>query len=143
MNNGFSPLLIILAVVKLLTVILVSVTLLVSCVDDHGNRVEGGELSVYFDRDSDIQKAKDIAAYWKENDLLTGVEQDLKLTFQDSTFYLYLIKRKELELGSLDFQERKLLIQLQSDLQDSLFKGESLELIISDDHFKPLMNIND
>lgn len=110
--------------------------------DDHGNRVEGGELTVYFDRNADLDKASSIAKYWKDNDLLTGKQQDLKLTYHDSTYFLHLIKRKDLELGSLDLKEQMLLLELQKNLTDSVFQGADLELIISDDHFKPLMNIN-
>lgn len=127
----------------MLTVILVIVPLLFSCVDDHGNRVEGGELTVYFDRDSDLDKASEVAAFWKNKDLMTGSKQDLKLVFQDSTYYLYLIKRNEIDLSALDFNERRLLLELQGMLEDSLFNPFPLEIVISDDHFKPLMNIND
>lgn len=130
-------------VVKLLTKLFLCVLILVSCVDDHGNRVEGGELTVYFDRNEDLQLATAVAAFWKENNLLTGIKQDLKLFYQDSTHYIYLIKRDDAEIVSFDIKERKLLLELQSQLQDSLFKKSSLELVISDDHFKPLMNIND
>ena len=110
--------------------------------DDHGNRVEGGDLTVYFDRDGDLEKAAAIAKYWKENDLVTGKPQDLKLTFHDSTYFLHMIKRNDLELGQLDLKEQMLLLQLQKNLTDSVFAGADLELVISDDHFKPLMNIN-
>lgn len=136
-------LLIILAVVKKLTVILMFPIILISCVDDHGNRVEGGELTVYFDRDEDLPKATDIASFWRDNDLLTGSKQDLKLSYSDSTFYLHLIKRNGVQLGALDIQEQKLLLGLQKQLEDSLFKESSLEIVIADEHFKPLMNIND
>lgn len=134
---------IIFEVVKMLTRLFLCVLILASCVDDHGNRVEGGELTVYFDRNEDLQLASAVAAFWKENNLLTGVKQDLKLFHQDSTHYIFLIKRDDAEIASFDIKERKLLLELQSQLQDSLFKKSSLELVISDDHFKPLMNIND
>ena len=37
--------------------ILILGMLLGSCMDDHGNKVQGGELTVYFKRDSDLEKA--------------------------------------------------------------------------------------
>ncbi len=110
--------------------------------DDHGNRVEGGELTVYFDRNVDLDKASSIAKYWKDNNLITGKQQDLKLTYSDSTYYLHMIKQNDLDLGQFDLKEQMLLIELQKDLTASVFRGADLELIISDDHFKPLMNIN-
>ena len=110
--------------------------------DDHGNRVEGGKLTVYFDLNKDMGKASAVAKYWKDNDLLTGNKQDLKLTHHDSTYFLHLIKRNDLKLREFDLKEQILMLELQKNLSDSVFMGADLELLISDDHFKPLMNIN-
>jgi hypothetical protein len=104
--------------------------------------VKGGDLTVYFDREADLEKASSIAEYWKDHDLLTGKKQDLKLTFQDSTYFLYLIKRGDLDLGNTDLQEQMLLLELQKDLLEAIFKECDLELVITDDHFEPLTNIN-
>lgn len=116
---------------------------LTACMDDHGHKVQGDDLTVYFDRETDLEKATQVANFWKEKELLTGKPQDLKLSFVDSTYYLFVIANQGVDLSTMEFKERRLLLDLQGQLQDSLFKNNTLELVISDDHFKPLMNIND
>lgn len=116
---------------------------LTACMDDHGYKVQGDDLTVYFDRETDLEKATQVANFWKEKELLTGKPQDLKLSFVDSTYYLFVIANQGVDLSTMEFKERRLLLDLQGQLQDSLFKNNTLELVISDDHFKPLMNIND
>lgn len=122
---------------------LILLLILWSCIDSHGHQVRGGDLTVHYENKDDDSLAMDLVRFWKSNDLIANGKQDVKLSRSESGYYVMLITKDKSRLNSMDFNERRLLVGLQSMLEDSVFNGRSVELIICDDHFKELMNINE
>jgi hypothetical protein len=113
-----------------------------SCTGESGNKITGGNLSVYFDDASDKEVAKKIAVFWKDHKLLTGKEQDIKLIRSGEVHQLYLIAVDEKEAVNLSFRELKALTELQNLINEDSLSSMPIEIVVCDDQFKPLMNIN-
>jgi hypothetical protein len=115
--------------------------LLSSCGNEMGNKVVGGNLSVYYLESSDKDKAESIARYWKNNDFITTQKQDLQLVQYQDGYELRLIARNPDRVKQMPFNERKLLIDLQKELMDSL-NLNGLQLVLCNSKFEPIFNIN-
>jgi len=112
-----------------------------ACGSDHGNEVHGGNLTVYFTNTEDQEMAENIARFWKDNDLLTGEKQDLKLVKEGDWYELNIIAKNPKEVAQMSFTERKVLLDLQKSLHDYL-KNDHVQIVLSDANFEPLYNIN-
>ncbi len=117
------------------------VALLLACTSGQGNRVVGDKLSVYFDRLEDEKIAEDVALYWKENDFITGNQQDLKIINGKDKVQLLLIEKDIFKSEDFPFSERRLLNDLRNDLQEKIFH-KKLEIIICNEKFEPKYIIN-
>ena len=115
---------------------------LISCGEDYGHEIHGGELTVYFTDRSDEKLAEGVANYWKEHELLTGKKQDLRLVKDGDWYTLHIIANHPEEIMEMRFEERKELLDMQQDLQIKL--GEhNLQIVLSDNRFKEIYNINE
>lgn len=112
-----------------------------SCSSENGHSVVGDQLTVFYDNLEDEKIAEDIAVFWRENDLLTGSNQDLKLIVNENNNQLFIIQSNVTEKFIMPFEERVLLLQLQKDLNTQL-PNSFLEIVICDNQFKPIYNIN-
>ena len=115
---------------------------LFACSDEYGNKVKGGNLTVYFVNEKDQSLASDLAVFWKNNDLLIEVPQDLQILRKGDGYTVNIIAREPNKIKNMTFEERKALIDLQAMIRDSVFKEKNVDLIICDDQFKPILNIN-
>lgn len=115
--------------------------LLASCGNDLGNKIVGGNLSVYYLESSDKNKAESIARYWKNNDLIATEKQDLQLVHFEDGYELRIIAKDPDGVSKMPFNERKLLSDLQKDLSDSV-NLVGLELVLCNSNFEPIYNIN-
>lgn len=132
----------IMQIMKVPFILIFALFVLVSCGEDYGHEIHGGKLTVYFTDRSDEQLAEGIANYWKENDLLTGKKQDLQLVREDDWYVLNIIANRPEEVKEMKFEERKVLLDMQQDLQLKL--GEhNLQLVLCDNGFKEIYNINE
>jgi len=116
--------------------------LFVSCESDKGNKVTGGKLSVYFETSEHEELARETANFWRNNNLMTGELQDLKLESLDSVYRLKLIVSEDAKGFVLPATDRKSLMDLQTMLGDSIFGYGKIELILCDNEFKELENLN-
>ncbi len=124
------------------TLILLFALLLASCGNDFGSKVVGGNLSVYYVDSSDKLKAEALAIYWRENDLISGEQQDLQLVNFEDGYELRIIAKTPKGVKQMPFNERKLLSTLQRVLRDSI-PLDGLEIVLCDSNFKPIYNINE
>lgn len=109
---------------------------LYSCSNDYGNKIVGGELSVYYMEGASIKKAEEIALYWKENNLLTGNKQDMQLEKVKDAYILKLIQTNDVKGVNMSFNERKLLYDLQKDIREKIFSNESFSLALANNKFE-------
>jgi len=116
--------------------------ILISCSSEFGNKIIGGELTVYYIEESDVNKAEKVAIFWKENQLLSGEKQDIQLIKNDKGYVLKLISDDLENTQNMSFDERKLLLDLQKSIKDTIFPDNSLELVICNSKFEPIYNLN-
>lgn len=110
----------------------------IGCSDTKDSVVSGGEFSVYFNNAEDHDLAKEIVNFWKEDSLITGRPQDVRLQRKESGYNLTLVSIKKKRLEELSFDEVSSLTKLQQRLQRKVFKDQEVTLVIGDESFKPL-----
>lgn len=115
--------------------------LTLSCGSDFGNKVVGGNFTVYFTDVKDQELAEKIAVYFKENDLISSQKQDVQLVRENKTIQLRLISSSTDNIKSMPFEERKLLVALKYNLQKEVFKKQ-FDLVICNDKFEPIYTID-
>lgn len=114
-----------------------------ACEENKGNRIEGEKIILFFDDKANFGTAKRIAEFWKENDFLGEKRQYLKLSKYGDVFYLSLIAEDKKSVHALSFYERKLLLELQKQIDSLLPKNHYSNIVLCDSNFEPLFNIND
>ena len=121
---------------------IVTFFMLFSCMDDGRHKVIGDQLTVYFFDAKDESLATDLAKYWKDNQFITGKKQDLQIAQRDGSFIVSIIASQPKEIGEMTFNERLLLIDLEKDLQKSVFKGKNTELEICNAKFERIYEVD-
>lgn len=116
--------------------------LITACASDYGHRVSGENLTVYFDNEDDARLAEDVARYWKDYNLITGQKQDLRLVRKKETYQLKLIAINPKEVKNMPALERYQLTELQKDLRDKVFGEKIVQIVLCNDKFESLYNIN-
>ena len=120
--------------------------LIASCSTDEGSRVVGDNLSVYYTSEWNESFAEKIAVYWKDNDLISGEKQDMKLIEYKNSYQLCIIANQTDSIETLPFEERKLLLELQKDLQETVFNKEEggmpVEIVLCNNKFETIYTIN-
>ena len=112
-----------------------------SCTSEKYHRVTGGEFSVHFTETKHNSAAENLALFWKKNDLLAGKKQDIGLFRKGKTWFVHLVALDPKE--PLSFIERKLLLDLQSRLEVEVFKGDPVRILICNDRFESVYDINE
>lgn len=124
-------------------IILTSVVL-TSCSSNMGHKVVGGKFTVYFNDPNDEKFATSLANYFKSNALLTGKEQDVQLErIQKNEYQLKIIATNPSTVKNLSFEELSVLMAFQSELNKTVFDNKRVELVICNDQFESMYNINE
>lgn len=115
-----------------------------SCSKGYGHKLTAKNLNVYFESKDQEEKANSLGKFWQSKDLVGDREQNIKLSQSNGSYYIHLILSKEFKDQALTFNEQKLLLELQKELDSTIFKGDhGCQILICDNEFKPLYNIND
>lgn len=112
------------------------------CGPDYGNEIHGQNLTVYFENGEDQQLAEKIAVFWKDQQLMTGEKQDVQLVKNKGVYQVRIIALEPAGVKDLPFNELRLLLNLQDSLRNALKKPD-LEVVICNNQFEPLLNINE
>jgi hypothetical protein len=116
-------------------------SLISACGQNYGNKLESNELDIYYTDKNDENLAREIGVFWKKNNLLGTKKQYLQLSRYKNTAQLKIIPVEKFESKYLSFDERLTLKTLQDSLNKYL-TNNNLELVIANDQFKTLYNIN-
>ena len=111
---------------------------LIGCSDNQDSTVTGGDFSVHFQNPEDHDLAKEIVTFWKQDSLMTGNQQDVRLIRTNAGYDLMLVTVKYRSMKDLGFEEIKSLTELQKRLQRKVFREHEVSLVIGDESFKPL-----
>ena len=114
----------------------------IGCADSSDSQVTGGEFTVHFENKEDHELAKEIVEFWKEDSLMTGKPQDVRLKRTNKGYDLLLISNKMKSKKDLTFDDIKSLTTLENRLQTKVFGSETVTIVIADENFKPLFSPN-
>lgn len=115
---------------------------MLSCDGSDSNKVGGGNFYVHFDDKQDQPIAEQIAHFWKEKELITGRDQDIKLVRSGNHYELLLVLSKPEDHFILPADELQRLFYLQNDLNEYVKSTKPIEIVIADNTFKNIVNIN-
>jgi hypothetical protein len=120
-----------------------SILFLSSCSKGHGNLLQSEKLDVYYEFQEDEKLASSLGHFWKSKGLLGSSKQSIRLTKDDEYYFVQLISSDPKNVENIPFQEMKLLMDLQNELDTTVFKeAGSVQIILCNNEFKPLHNIN-
>ncbi|MFT5859087.1 MAG: hypothetical protein ACI865_001183 [Flavobacteriaceae bacterium] len=117
--------------------------LLFSCESDDLHQAIGGELTVHYESESDEELAEKILMFWRDNDLLSGKEQDLQLVRRKGIPQLSIIAKDTANIQNMPFMEKKLFSELKLKLWKEVFRKKTFKLMISDNKFNPLYSVGE
>lgn len=110
--------------------------------DDERHKVIGDQLTVYFFDADDEQFAVELANYWKQNGFITGKKQDLQISQRNGVYIVSMIANQPKEVNSISFEERKLLVELEKDIEATVFNGETTELEVCNAKFERIYEVD-
>ncbi|GAB5418072.1 MAG: hypothetical protein Crog4KO_31520 [Crocinitomicaceae bacterium] len=110
----------------------------IGCTDTQDSTVTGGEFTVHFSDPNDHDLAKEIVTFWKEDSLMTGNPQDVRLKRTNAGYDLMLVSVKHERMEDLGFEEISALTELEKRLQRKVFKEKELTLVIGNENFETL-----
>lgn len=111
------------------------------CHSDYGHSVSGDNFTVYFADVKDQSYAEKIALYWKDENFITGRKQDLQLVENQYGYELRIIANDPSKMNEISFEEQKLLIGLQRNIEQIVLR-EPIELVICNSRFEPVYRVN-
>ena len=118
-----------------------SLFILVGCNSDKRLQTGGGELTVYYFDKSEAKIAKDIAFFWKANNLLTGKKQDVQVRKDDARFTVSMIAAEPNKIDDMTMDEVQILSQLKKKLYVEVFNEESFTLEICNGSFEAIYTV--
>ena len=103
--------------------------------------IDRGLLKIYFSESANEKIISKFADYWIQEEYIGARHQNIKIT-EDKTkdiFQIRLILRKDFSAETkINFEELKLLDQIQQDLNTFVFQKKKCELVICDNKFQTL-----
>lgn len=118
-------------------------TLLQSCTKGHGNLLQSEKLDVYYESKEDEALASSLGHFWKNKGFLSNEKQTIRLSGDDEYYYVQIIASDPKNVEDLPYIEMKLLLELQNELDTTVFaKTKGSQILICDKEFKTLYNIN-
>ena len=103
--------------------------------------IDRGLLKIYFSESANEKIISKFADYWIQEKYIGARAQNIKITEDktNSVFQIRLILRKYFDPKTkINFEELKLLGQIQQDLNTHVFKEKKCELVICDNKFQTI-----
>lgn len=103
-----------------------------------GDRIDNGNLSVYFLEGIPKEKAIAFARYWRDNGYLDKRKQVIQLQNDRGVVVVKIIEREMYHDELLTITEEALIQQLERDLKRDVFNLDT-EVLITDNTFRPIL----
>lgn len=113
-------------------------TLLMSCGVPLGDRVDSNNLSVYFEKGVSKEEAKGFSRFWQQQGFVGEEPQTIQLASEGKTIRVKLIEHEAYQNQPLSIKERALLSELERTIEREVFVGKSVEIVITDNTFRPI-----
>lgn len=113
-----------------------------SCSSGFGNKLQGEKLEIYFPNKDDEQIADQLGKFWHRKGLIGSKKQSIQLVKTEAYYKLKLIASETFDPQTFPVEERILLLDLQRELNDSIFAKTPCRIVICNNEFKELFDIN-
>lgn len=118
--------------------IVLALLTLIACQPKMGNRVDTGNLSVFFLQGVDKEKAIAFAEYWRDNGFVGERKQTIQLDRDGEVILVKLIENERFHEELINISEEAMLQQIERDLKRNVFQQE-VEIVITDNTLRPLL----
>lgn len=109
-----------------------------ACGISMGDRIDNGNLSVYFLEGVNREKAISFARYWKNKGFIGDKKQVIQLERENNAITVKLIERELYHNDAFTIQEEALLQDLERNLKKDVFL-EEVNILITDNTFRPIL----
>lgn len=103
-----------------------------------GDRIDNGNLSVFFLKGVDTDNAVEFTKYWKNHGFVGERKQVIQLENINEVIHVNIIERKMYQEDGLTITEEAMLQKLGRDLNKNIFHKETL-IVITDNTFRPII----
>lgn len=103
-----------------------------------GDRVDAKNLQVYYWDGVAKKDAIAFSKYWKDNSFVGEDKQVIQLTKEGEGYVLKLIEKPAYHNERLTIDELSKLQELGRTLSREVFRGEQVEIVITDNTFRPI-----
>lgn len=117
------------------------VLIVASCSTGYGSKLSSEKLDVYFQDKSLSSYADSLGAHWTKSGLLNDKKQSIFLLKDQKGYGVKIIAEKGSRSPNLRFDERIILEDFRAQLQKDVFKNKPTRLIICDEEFKPIYQL--
>ena len=112
--------------------------LIVSCSKGFGDKIENGNTTIFYTNKNEKVVAEKLAKYWIKNQIDGKEKQFIRILKFKEVYHLQLILREEFKSSALSFEEIKLFMELQSDLNKHVFTLLPCRIKLCDGNFKEI-----
>lgn len=123
--------------IKTLSKIILLIILLVACGMPMGNRVDKGNLKVYYLEGVKKHEAIDFANFWVDEGYVGEEEQTIQLEVSDEILLIKIIESVHYQNEPLSINEQAMLQDIERKLNKDVF-DRNAELQITDNTFRPI-----
>lgn len=102
-----------------------------------GDRIDSGNLSVYFLEEVNREKAINFARYWKNKGFVGEKKQVIQLERENKSITVKLIEREIYHKDAFTINEEAMLQELERELSKEIFH-EEVNILITDNTFRPI-----
>ena len=114
-----------------------------SCSKGYGTSYVQKNLTVYYTNNNDLNLVQKLADYWFLNGLIGAKAQTIRLiTEGKNNRQLQLIAVKNLDVKSLKFDDISKLQTLENELNQTIFKGNEVDVVLCNSRFIVTNNLN-
>jgi hypothetical protein len=114
-----------------------------SCVKGYGTAYVENNLTIYYTNNSDLQFAKRLAKFWFENKLIQNKQQFIRINaLPNKSRQIQLITNDIKTAKQIGFEELSKLQMLENQLNSTIFKDAKIDVVICDNRFNVLNDLN-
>lgn len=117
---------------------LLIILLFSSCSKGYGDKIERGNTIVFYPTKNEKVLAEKLAAYWINKQIDGKEKQFIRILKYKECYHLQLISKEEFKPSALSFEEIKLFMELQSELNKYVFTLLPCRITLCDGNYKEL-----
>lgn len=121
----------------------ISLFLFYSCVKGYGTAYVENNLTIYCTNNSDLSSAKSLAKFWFDNKLIQNKEQFIRINvIPNKPRQIQLIANNVKIAKQLSYEELSKLQWLENQLNSTIFKDSKIDVVVCDNRFNVINDLN-